>query len=97
MQSHIDELSKPVELVADLVSGLFATVKGCSELLWHHRFVDCEFDTDLLTEIIEAPVERYATQVLNMKADIFDTDDVVDACKMVARALKWLQGRKRMK
>lgn len=52
---------------------------------------------DSLETIMEELIETFSRQVLNEKSVILGSGEMADSCKIVARALEGLSGRKRMK
>lgn len=80
-----------------MLSSTLATAKACAELPRHRTVMGYEVDVDCIAACTEAPVEMYARQVLNEKSNTPASDEVLDAWKIVVRALDWLQVTKQMK
>lgn len=86
MQYVVDRFSIPGQLVFDLVSGAFQTTTACSKLSWRRHFVSYEVDSVCVAENTKAIVVTYARQIMNKKSDMFVSDEVVEACKIVVHA-----------
>lgn len=87
---------KSDKLVVDLLFGTFASVRACLELPRYHRFVGCDVDADCTEASKEVLIYTYGRLLLDKKWNTSSTAAVVDACKMVDRALDVLLARKGM-
>lgn len=90
MEDLVKPFSQPGALVFDIFSCTFATAKICLQLPWHRCFEGCEFALECFTASTEALVATNSSQVLNNESDISSTAQVMDACKIVVRALDGL-------
>lgn len=88
---------KPGGLVADLHSSTFTNAKVCLELLQHRSFVGYKIYSKCFAANAEALVETNRRQILIERSDISGTDQVADACEVLARALDGLQARKKIR
>lgn len=97
MENLVKKLPKPDELVADLFSDTLATSKPYLDLPGNYCFVGRKVDAEFFAACTEGYVEMYSRPVLNEKLESLNPDEVVDPCKIVARALEELRARKQMR
>lgn len=76
---------------------MFTSAKAWLKFPRHSCFLSCEVDADYLAASTETLVETYAGQILNDKSTVSSSNEVVEACKMLIRALEWLRVRKKMR
>lgn len=64
MQDVVDKLSKPDELVGDLLYGTFATAKAYLDLPQHGRFVGCKVDFECFAASTQVLVLNVLTAIV---------------------------------
>lgn len=60
MKDPVNKISKHIELVVDLVSGILVTEKVCLGLPWYRRVAGCKVDDDCFEASMKAQVATYA-------------------------------------